>query len=499
MNSRAAWSGLTALVLSTLVVTVLLQLGSLGERAGSADVVTPTLTPEEKELLARAQETSRAFAAVVKLVKPAVVNIHVERVVTRRVPVVPFGFDDEIWRWFFGEPMPRPREREYRYRQPVAGSGVIVDAAHGYILTNNHVVAGADRITVKLADGRKFDAEIVGTDPPTDLAVIRIKADHLPEARLGDSDTIAVGEWVIAIGNPFGLELTVTSGVVSAKGRANLRTATYEDYIQTDAAINPGNSGGPLVNLKGEVIGINSVILSPTGTFAGYGFAIPSNMAREVMEQLVSKGTVVRGYLGCIVQDLTPEIAEGLGLPRDTKGVAIPQVQPGSAAEKAGLRANDVVIRFNGKRVTSANQLRNLVAQTPPGTRVTLTVLRDGKEVKLTVTVAERPREETLAQGPTGGLEDRLGIQVTDLTDQLARQLGLEPGERGVVVTRVEPGSPAEEAGLRPGDLIKAVRNRPVQDVASFRRLLAQFKDQPRIALLVKNRSGSRFVALRLK
>ena len=494
MSNRAAWSGLTALVLSALLVTVFLQLGSLGQRSGPAP--TPTLSPEEEQSLALAQETSRAFAAVVKLVKPAVVNIHVERVVTRRVPATPFGFDEDMWRRFFGQPP--PRQREYRYRRPVAGSGVIVDAERGYILTNNHVVAGADKITVRLADGRQFEAKVAGTDPPTDLAAIRIQADGLPQASLGDSDAIAVGEWVIAIGNPFGLDLTVTAGVVSAKGRANLRTATYEDYIQTDAAINPGNSGGPLINLKGEVIGINSVILSPTGTFAGYGFAIPSNMAKEVMEQLISKGTVVRGYLGFVVQDLTPEIAQGLGLPPKTRGVAVPQVEPGSAAEKAGLRANDVVIALNGKPVTGANQLRNLIAQTPPGAQVTLTVLRDGKQVKLTATVVERPSEEVLARGTQPALEARLGLQVTDLTDQLAQQLGLE-GERGVVVTQVEPGSPADEAGLRPGDLIRAVRNRPVRDVATFSRLLAQFKDQPRVALLVKNRRGSRFVSLRLK
>ncbi len=500
MGERVRWRRLAVLVALAVAGLVILHLASLFSRDGPSLSATPTLSPEEEQLLVRAQETSRAFAAVVRLVKPAVVNIKVERVrvVTRRESPLPFGFDDDFFRHFFGRPMPRPRERRYEYRQPVTGSGVVVDAARGHILTNNHVVGGADAITVKLADGRQFEAEIVGTDPPTDLAVIRIGADNLSEAHLGDSDAMQVGEWVIAIGNPFGLELTVTSGVVSAKGRSNLTTATYQDYIQTDAAINPGNSGGPLVNLKGEVIGINSVIISPTRTFAGYGFAIPSNMAKEVLEQLADTGTVTRGYLGFEFQDLTPDIAEGLGLPREARGVVVPHVHAGFPAEKAGIEPNDVVVRFNGKPVTSANQLLNLVAQTPPDTKVTLTVLRDGKEVELTATLTERPSEQALARAQVLELEQRLGLQVTDLTSQLAEQLGVQ-GERGVVVTDVAPDSPAGQAGLRPGDLIKALNRKPVPDVTTFRRVLSELGDAPRAVLLVKSGGRSYFVALRLK
>jgi len=503
MGDRVPWRRLAVLVGLAVAGLVVLQVASLFSRGGAALSATPTLTPEEEQLLVRAQETSRAFAAVVRLVKPAVVNIHVVRVVTRRefpFPSGPFGFDDDLWRRFFGEPMPRPRERQYRL--PGSGSGVIVDAARGHILTNNHVVADADKITVKLADAREFDAEIVGTDPATDLAVIRIQAEGLPQARMGDSDAIDIGEWVFAIGNPFGLELTVTSGVVSAKGRSQLRTPaytpTYQDYIQTDAAINPGNSGGPLVDLKGEVIGINSVILSPTGTFAGYGFAIPSNMAKEVLGQLEDTGTVTRGYLGFNIQDLTPDIAEGLGLPGETRGAVVPYVRPDLPAEKAGVKPNDVVVKFNGKPVTSANQLLNLVAQTPPDTKATLTVLRDGKTVEVTATLAERPPEQTLAQPRVSELEERLGLQVTDLTSQLAERLGLQ-GEQGVVVTEVEPGSPAEQVGLRPGNLIKAVNRKPVPDVATFRQVLTELGDAPRVVFLVQSGGRNYFVALRLR
>ncbi len=502
MTHRLPWRRMTVLVSLAVAGLVILHLASLFPRGGSPVSATPTLTVEEQQLLLRAQETSRAFAAVVRIVKPAVVNINVVRVrvVTRRS--VPFGFDDDFFRHFFGGPMPRPRERQYEQRQPITGSGVIVGAARGHILTNNHVVDGADSITVKLADGREFEAEIVGNDPPTDLAIVRIDADGLPEARLGDSDAMEVGEWVIAIGNPFGrLDLTVTSGVVSAKGRSGFRTAgspTYQDYIQTDAAINPGNSGGPLVNLKGEVIGINSVILSPTGTFAGYGFAIPSNMAKEVMGQLAEKGSVTRGYLGFHVQDLTPEIAESLGLPENTKGVAVPQVESGSAAEEAGLQAGAVVVKFDGKPVTSARQLQNLIAGIAPGTEVALTVLREGQEVKLTATLAQRPSEETVARRQGPEIEQHLGFEVTDLTSQLAQQLGLE-GERGVVVRAVEPGSPADEAGLRVGDLIKQVNRASVPDVATCRRVLDGLGPKDTVLLLVKTKGASRFVTLRTK
>ena len=355
MKHRSAWGRLALFVLGAVAVFVLVQFGTSSRDRALTLAAAPALSPEEEQLLGRAEDMSRAYALVVKLVRPAVANIHVERVqvVTPREFPMPYG-DDDLLRHFFGEPGPQqqPRQRRYEFRQPIAGSGVIVDAAHGYILTNNHMVDGAEKIAVKLADGRELEAKVVGTDPDTDLAVISIQADNLTEARLGDSDAMQVGEWVIAIGNPFGLDLTVTTGVVSAKGRSNLRTATYEDYIQTDAAINPGNSGGPLVNLKGEVIGINSIILSPTGTFAGYGFAIPSNMAKEVMSQLVAKGKVTRGYLGFRVQELTPELAEGLGLPKGTRGVAVPQVEAGSAAEKAGLKPNDVLVKYAGKPVT---------------------------------------------------------------------------------------------------------------------------------------------------
>jgi serine protease Do len=492
---------LALLVLGAVALVVLVEVGTFSRGGGSTLAAAPALSPEEQRSLARAEEMSQAFATVVRLVKPAVVNIHVERVqvVTRRESPLPFGNDD-FFRYFFGEPGPQqqPRQRRYEFRQPIAGSGVIVDAAHGYILTNNHMVEGAEKISVKLADGRESEGKTVGADPATDLAVIRIQAENLAEAHLGDSDALQVGEWVIAIGNPFGLDLTVTSGVVSAKGRSNLRTATYEDYIQTDAAINPGNSGGPLINLRGEVVGINSIILSPTGTFAGYGFAIPSNMAKEVMGQLVAKGSVTRGYLGFVVQELTPELAEGLGLPKDTKGVAVPQVAAGSAAEKAGLKPNDVVVKFDGKHITSANQLLNLVAQTAPGASITITVLRDGKEVDLKATVGERPREEAVAgrQAPPSK-EQALGFSLTDLTSELAQQLGLT-GDRGVVVTEVEDGSPAAEAGLQAGDLIMAVNRQSVPDVDAYRKVLAGLGSAKRLVLLVKSHGASHFVLLRL-
>jgi len=500
MNARRALGGIVGIVLVAVAGLVSLQLtASLLGRGERAVMAAPELTSQEQADIKAAKRFSQAFAAVVKLVKPAVVNIRVERVVTRVPRPMPFGFEDDPLRRFFGLPSPRRRPQQpQEFHQPVAGSGVIVDAANGYILTNNHVVADADDIEVKLADGRKFEGTIVGTDPPTDLAVISIEGDNLIEAELGDSDVIEVGEWVIAIGNPFALELTVTAGVVSAKGRANLQTAAYEDYIQTDAAINPGNSGGPLVDLGGKVVGINSAILSPTGTFAGYGFAIPSNMAREVMEQLVTKGTVVRGYLGVVIQPLQPEMAEAWGLPKDTKGVAIPQVMPDTPAAKAGIEPYDVVVKFNGKPVTSPRELLNAVAQTPPGTEATITVLRNGKEKTFKITVSTRPSELAKATTPPSS-QERLGLVVTDLTDQLARQLGYE-GEHGVVIQEVQAGGPADEAGLEAGLLIKAVNKQPVPDVATFRKVIAGLGEAKGVVFLIQDRQGNtRFVVLRLK
>ncbi len=448
------------------------------------------------------QRASKARAAIVRRISPAVVHISVEKTVKSEAgrPRLPDMFDDEFFRRFFQPRLPR------EYKQRGLGSGSIVDP-RGYVLTNNHVVGDADKITVKLPDGREFQATITGTDPATDLAVIKIEGKNLPFAKLGNSETLEVGESVIAVGNPFGLEQTITAGIVSAKGRSSVGLTNYEDFIQTDAAINPGNSGGPLVNLKGEMVGINTAIFSRSGGNQGIGFAIPISMAREIMISLIETGKVTRGFLGVVIQNVTADLASAMGL-KAKGGVLISNVGKNTPAGKGGIKQGDVITRFNKKPVTNSNELRNAVAAIRPGTDVPVELIREGESKQVTVRIEEQPEDMRAAiggmPGPGGGgrghggdaPEKALGVTLRPLTSELAAQLGYQ-GLSGVVVMEVKPNSPAEEAELRPRSLIREVNQKPIHDVREFRRAYSAVPSGKHVLLLVQLGEFTRFVALK--
>ncbi|RMF94925.1 MAG: DegQ family serine endoprotease [Gammaproteobacteria bacterium] len=457
------------------------------------------------------RQTGKAFAAVARSASPSVVFIQIEG----RAPAaaiggpLPFGdgwpFNDDFFRRFFGEDFPAPPGRAPAPRQPRGrqvigqGSGFVFDAKHGllkdktYILTNNHVVDKAEKIRVRLEDGREFDAKVTGRDPQSDIAVIEIDASGLPALRLGDSSKLEVGEWVVAMGNPFGLSHTLTVGVVSAKGRTSLGINDYEDFIQTDAAINPGNSGGPLLNLDGEVVGINTAIFTRSGGYMGVGFAIPSNLAREIARQLIDKGEVTRGYLGIVIQQLTADLAESFGL-EPGQGVLVSQVTDDSPAAKAGIRQGDIVVAYQGRPVTDVGDFRNRVSLTPPGSRATLTVLRDGKRRTLTAVIGKLDENAVAAAAPAHS-EEELGLTVQTLTSELARQFDVE-ADSGVVVTAVEPGSIAALAGIRPGTVILEVNREPVKTAADFKRAVAAAAGERRLLLLVRQDGMQRYLVL---
>jgi serine protease Do len=430
------------------------------------------------------------FVEVAKAVTPAVVNIATTRI--NRVPEGhSFGpFDDPFFRRFFGDELFRRRfEAPQDRRERSLGSGVIADPK-GYIITNNHVVSKADEIRVLLSDKRELKAKVVGTDPKTDIAVIQVEARDLPTIPWADSDRLQVGEYVLAIGNPFGLNQTVTMGIVSAVGRANVGIAEYEDFIQTDAAINPGNSGGALVNPRGELIGINTAIFSQSGGYMGIGFAVPSNMVRSVMEQLIKAGKVVRGYLGVSIQELTQDLAKQFGV-SETKGVLISDVLADSPARRARLERGDVIIEFDGRTVENPTQFRNLVAQTPIGKKAHIRLIRNGQIKELDVTIAEQPKTMAQAESPGDGNEEArssgafAGLDVRELTPELARRLD---GQRGVVVARVAEGSPAGEAGVQVGDVITEVNRKPIVTLRDFQNVTDKLSSKdPALVLVHRN------------
>ena len=371
------------------------------------------------------------------------------------------------------------------------GSGFIIDS-DGSILTNNHVVENASKIVVKLADDQEYEAKVVGRDQKTDIAVIKINAKTaLTAANFGDSDTLEVGEWVVAIGNPFGLDSTVTSGIVSAKGR-HIGQGPYDNFIQTDASINPGNSGGPLLNLRGEVIGINTAIFSRTGGNIGIGFAIPINLVKELLPQLRGKGKVVRGYLGVLIQKVTPEIAESLGMEK-SQGALVANVSKEGPAEKAGVKVGDVIVEFDGKEVKDSGDLPIIVARTQVDKKVRMKVLRDKKETVLNVAVGELKDEEVVATAPEKG---ELGLTVQRLTPQMAESLGLEKAE-GVVVTAVEPASAGDEAGIRRGDIIVEVDRKAVRSIDDYKKAVAGVRKGRGVLFLVRRGDSTLFLALK--
>jgi len=455
-------------------------------------------TPAESELVL--SDGHSIFAPVVKEVQPTVVNISAEKVIQIEPPSFSFPPFDDFFKRFFQFELPHP----YKKRVSTLGSGFIFmkKGDYYYILTNNHVVRDADKIIVTLLNGdvyRGDKVKLVGKDARTDIAVVRIKADkELPVAKLGDSDSVEVGDWAIAIGNPFGLTGTVTVGVISAKGRSNIplpEGPDYQDFIQTDAAINFGNSGGPLVNIKGEVIGINTAIQTPTGGFIGIGFAIPINTAKFVAQQLIEKGKVVRGYLGVKIQEVTADIAEAYGLERPM-GALIAEVQEGYPAAKAGLKSGDLIIKFNGKDVQNVSDLRLMVASTPPGTKVEIEVIRpDGTHKTFKVKLTEFPEEKTVAEGRKPSEESEAP------EEEEAEWMGItvrpNPDGEGVVVTNVDPESDAYEK-LIPGDIILKVGQIDIKKFDDFQKAKKRYKKSKRPVVFYIDRRGAKlFIAIR--
>jgi len=425
---------------------------------------------------------SGTFAPLVKATAPAVVSIRSER--TAKAMSMPEGLPF---------PFRSPRGEIPEQRQKGLGSGVIV-TADGTILTNHHVVEGADKVTVLFSDEREFEAEVIGSDQKTDIAVLRVDAEDLPTVPLGNADTVEVGDVVLAIGNPLGVGQTVTMGIVGATGREfGITGGGYEDFIQTDAAINPGNSGGALVNARGELVGINTAIVSRSGGNDGLGFAVPVNLAHHVMTQLVENGRVVRGYMGVGIQDVTVKMAKTLDLP-DSKGAVITRVEEDGPAAEAGFEPYDVVRKMDGKSIDGTRDLRLRIANVAPGERVNVTVLREGRERDLLIELGELPGEEPVRQAKAESSNALVGVAVEEITPEIAEQLGLSADVEGVVVSRVKPGSPAAEAGLRRGDVIQEVGREPVSSVAEFRQAMKDADDAA--LLMVWSRGGSRLVVI---
>lgn len=442
----------------------------------------------KNDKVSTAKSLGQAFVEVSKKVQPSVVNITTEKTVTIK-PWERFGeefFKGSPFEEFFrGFGSPREKGKGFQHRQRSGGSGVIVDK-EGYVLTNNHVIEGADKVKVRLNDGREFVATIKGQDSRTDLAVLHIKARDLPVAALGDSDKLEVGEWAIAIGSPFGLEHTVTVGVISAKGRSGLGTGTYEDFIQTDASINPGNSGGPLCNIDGEVVGINAMIIQP-GT--GIGFAIPINMAKQILNDLIVTGKVIRPWLGISVQDITPEMMEHFKL-KEKEGVLVGQIYSGTGAEKAGLASGDIIKAVDERPVKNVSELVKEIQKKKVGQKVKLSILRDGKAMTIEATTSAMPDKAELQKEKEG--EEKLGARLQELTPQLAARLGITGVKQGMVVMSVEDGSPADEMGLQKGDVILEINRKKIASLKDFEKAMKEAHFEKGI-LFHLHRKGSSF------
>jgi serine protease Do len=430
------------------------------------------------------------FSDLADKVRPGVVNLQV----VKKVKNVGFGprgnpfgdqspFGDFFGPFFQGNPPPRD------YKQQGVGSGFVI-SQDGYIVTNNHVVDDADQIKVKLSNGKEYEGKVVGRDPKTDLAIVKITgASDLQPLKLGNSEDLKVGSWVVAVGSPFGLEQTVTAGIVSAKGRV-IGSGPYDNFIQTDASINPGNSGGPLINMRGEVVGINTAIVAGG---QGIGFAIPVDMAKEIIPQLEQKGHVTRGWLGVSIQEMTPELAKSMGL-KEKKGALVAQVVTGSPAEKAGIEQGDVIVEFDGKEVAGSKDLPRIVASTPVGKSVTVKLSREGKTTERQVKLGEM-EEKGVEVSKANSSHRALGIAVQNLTPEIAKELGVNKAA-GVVVTRVEPESPAAEAGIQTGDVIREVNRKPVKNVEDFIQKVEKAKDKESVLLFIQRGQNSLFAAV---
>jgi serine protease Do len=490
--------------------TVALALGAAALVAGSAlaasrlDAAKPNSSNTaanvalDESPVPRVAGPYASFAPIVKKVAPGVVKVVVIQKAANVTMPQSFGSNDPFWRRFFGDQFGQqmPNRQFNAPRQEGLGSGVIV-TKDGYILTNNHVVDNAETVKVTLQDGRQFTAKVVGRDPKSDVAVIKIDASNLPVIPMADSDKVQVGDIVLAVGNPFGVGQTVTTGIVSATGRGNLGIEDYEDFIQTDAAINPGNSGGALVDVEGRLIGINTAIYSRSGGNQGIGFAIPSDLARNVMDSLISYGRVARGYLGIMIQDVTPALAKEFKL-KDDGGALVGDVVPNGPANKAGLKDGDVVVKYNGKNVVDSRRLRLAVGETKPGTTVPVKILRNGDSMNLEVTVQQLPGSEELASNntPSGTDSGTLnGVGVSDLDQQTRQELKVPENVKGVVITEVKPDSPAADVGLKQGDVIQEINRHPVKTADQAVKLTENTKDKVTLLRIWSN-GGSHYVVV---
>ena len=471
-------------LLALVMATALVGLGyGIAPAVKSNDVPAPAVVKSSDIPMVPA-----SFSDLAEKVRPGVVNIQVVKTVKN----AGFGFPNSFrtpFGDFFG-----PFFDENAHRSPQqqgVGSGFVI-SSDGYILTNNHVVDEANQIKIKLADGKEYDAKVVGRDPKTDLALLKAEgASSLQPLQLGDSESLKVGSWVVAIGSPFGLEQTVTAGIVSAKGRV-IGSGPYDNFIQTDASINPGNSGGPLLNTEGQVVGINTAIFSQGGGNVGIGFAIPVNMAKEIVPQLKDKGHVTRGWLGVGIQRITPELAKSFGL-KDEKGALVSQVVKGGPADKGGIETGDVIVEFDGKQLADSNELPRMVAPLPVGTTVSVKVLRGGNLVDREVKIGQlEEQKEEVANVST---RKPLGMTVQNITPEIAKGLSLK-SETGVVVASVIPQSPAAQADIRSGDVIQQVNKKPVEDVEDFKQKIENAKDQETILLLIQRGKNTLFAAL---
>ena len=483
--SASAHLRLTALV--AVGGLTLASLALAGDLAKDNPKTATVNIPLDESSIPRDGLPRGSFAPIVKAVGPAVVQIEMTTTVNREaIGLAPGGPFGQLF----------PQERTIPQTEHGLGSGVIV-TKNGYILTNNHVVDGANDLKVTLTDGRVFTAKVIGRDPKSDIAVIKIPADNLPIVTLADSDKVQVGDVVLAVGNPFGVGQTVTSGIVSATDRGNMGIEDYENFIQTDAAINPGNSGGALVDINGRLIGINTAIMSRSGGSQGVGFAIPSDDARTVMASLVKDGQVTRGYLGVMIQNITPALADEFKL-KDTKGALVGDVEPNGPAAKAGFNAGDVILAYNGHEVTDSRHLRLEVAETQPGTSVPVEVLRNGERQKIEVTVKPIPGSDEVASANAGGDQDTgtlNGVGVGDLDQAAREQFHVPAGVKGAIITDVDRTSPAAEAGLKPGVVIEEINRHPVKNADEAVQLTAKSSSKQTLVRIWEN-GGSRYVVV---
>jgi len=477
----------TTMIRNFLALSVAILLTANFTAAGVVSARERAIPQESVKML---NGLSNALSEVANAVRPAVVNISTTSIETMEEN--PFGdmFNDPFFRHFFGDQFGHPGQKR-KFKSSSLGSGVIV-SENGYILTNNHVVQGAEEIKVILYDKREFKGKVVGTDPRTDLAVVKINAKGLPTLTFGDSSKLKTGDIVLAVGNPFGLNQTITMGIVSAVGRSNIGLADFEDFIQTDAAINPGNSGGALVNGSGELVGINTAIFSTSGGYMGIGFAIPSDMAKSVMDSIINYGKVIRGWLGVSIQNLTPDLAKSLSI-KETEGALVSGVESGSPADKAGLKRGDLITEMNGKKVPDVTSLRNMVAAAAPGSRADFKIVREGQEESITATLGEFKEKKIVKK--TEYENELKGVTVQELTPSLRDKLNLPEGIGGVVVTEISADSPAQGL-LQANDVIQEVDRKPVRSAQEYEEIVSKIGKHDTVLLLIYRDGGSVYLTI---